>query len=108
MSLAYDDSINDVKLAYLEPDRIEDAIDQTKRFNKEIQSLLSASSTGWIMGTTNPTALDAHVVILLARLHDIKRENLIPEALVAYGKAAMEQPAFPEALQGPSTIPPGV
>lgn len=63
----------------------------------------------WILGTEDPTALDAHLVIFLARLQDLGKHKFIPAELRGYADMAMETPAFKAVfwdVPGGRTVPP--
>lgn len=95
------------KLDGLEPQNVQKAIDNTKVFLDEISQRLESPKTGWILDTTEPTALDAHVVVFICRLQDIHRENLIPDRVHQYADVAMQQSAWKETMEGRRTLPVG-
>lgn len=99
-------SIQNRKLSGLEPESVEEAIKRTKQWMAEIQPLVAQSKTGWCFDTTEPNALDAHLVVFLARLHDVRRDNLVPESVRKYGEVAMNQKAWKNTMEDRRTMPP--
>lgn len=63
--------------------------------------------TGWLFGD-KPTALDAHLVVFIARMTDVGRSGLIPEKLRQYGQWAMQRPEWTKVRNGRSStmVPP--
>lgn len=51
--------------------------------NGSTANLLVSERAGYIYGPT-PTALDAHVLVLLGRIQDTNRDYLLPQILVAW------------------------
>ena len=58
------------------------------------QDMLKDSQTGWLLNLPEPSALDAHLVVFIARMYDVKRHNLIPEKMQEYGNNAMSEGAW--------------
>jgi hypothetical protein len=77
---------------------------------EEFQSLLpgailSNSTSGpWLFGLTQPSALDAHLIIFIARMRDVGREEIVPEALGRYVDKAMERDEWRDLMQGRKTM----
>lgn len=59
----------------------------------------------WIFGS-QPTALDVHLVVFIARMTDVGRDNLVPEKLKSYGKWAMQKSEWVELMEGRKTMIP--
>ena len=59
----------------------------------------------WLYGA-KATALDAHLVVFIARLTDVGREHLIPRKLQDYGAWAMQKPEWIEMMGGRKTMVP--
>ena len=57
----------------------------------------------WMFGP-KPTALDAHLVVFLARMTDVGREHLIPPELRVYGAWAWEHPEWNNMMNGRKTM----
>ncbi len=51
-------------------------------------------------------ALDAHVVVFIARMYDVDRRNLIPEKLQQYGEKAMSDKVWQDLMEGRNTTGP--
>ena len=67
------------------------------------QEMLSESQTEWFLGLNQPSALDAHLVVFIARMYDVNRHNLIPEKLQQYGNRAMETKTWLDLMEGRNT-----
>ena len=85
----------------------ERAIVKTKNLSHEIGEMLQVSETDWILNTTHATALDAHVIVFVARLKDAGRGELVPARFMNFADKQMDTVAWKEMMQGRSTIPPG-
>ena len=59
----------------------------------------------WLYGSL-PTALDAHLVVFIARMTDVGRDTLIPGKLKQYGAWAMETPEWIKMMDGRKTMVP--
>jgi glutathione S-transferase len=70
-----------------------------------LDSLVPSPPTRWIFGE-KPTALDAHLVVFIARMRDVGRRNLIPERLEKYGDWAMEGKEWMKMMNGRATMIP--
>ncbi|KEF62036.1 uncharacterized protein A1O9_00008 [Exophiala aquamarina CBS 119918] len=83
----------------------------TAENEKNAKSLLSELSDklrgpeSWIYGE-KPTAIDAHLVVFIARMMDVGREQLIPEKLRDYTHWAMQKPEWVNMMGGRSTMIP--
>lgn len=73
----------------------------------KLDEILYESKTWWCFGLEKPSALDAHLIVFIARLTDIERTDLIPEALKGYAAKAMSLPQWDEVMHGRATKPPG-
>jgi hypothetical protein len=62
------------------------------------------SNSLWLFGNEYGTALDAHALILLARIQDVGLENLVHPDMLDYGKAIMDQNMWKEFMQGRTTM----
>ncbi len=62
-----------------------------------------AEPQSWIFGPT-PTALDAHLVVFIARLTDVGRDHLIPAKLKDYCAWAMQKPEWVAMMNGRKTM----
>ncbi|KAK0247009.1 hypothetical protein B0A54_17911 [Friedmanniomyces endolithicus] len=103
----------DIKLQRLKEKKFAVLTPQASRKNEEyaaqlmtrLESLLNASQTPWLFGLERPSALDAHLLVFIARMQDIGRGDMIPEALKKYGEKAMNGPEWHEVMQGRHTSP---
>lgn len=100
-------SIVSKEIPSLKRESAELAIVKTSDFLHEICEMSQKSQTAWILDTTHPTALDAHVIVFLARLKDAGRRELIPARIIDYAGKQMDTVVWKEMMQGRSTIPPG-
>lgn len=62
------------------------------------------SDSPWLFGTEYGTALDAHALILLARLKDVGHEKVVCPEMIAYGNAIMEGQLWQNFMQGRLTM----
>ena len=60
---------------------------------------------GWLFGG-KPTALDAHLVVFIARMLDVGRDSLIPARLQRYGSWAEKTPEWIQMMEGRRTMIP--
>ena len=60
---------------------------------------LVEKSNGWLFGQ-KPTALDAHLVVFIARMTDVGRESLIPDKLRQWAQWAMQGPEWTKIREG--------
>lgn len=67
--------------------------------------LLDSSSGQWLFGQQRPTELDAHLIVMIARLQDVGRvTSSSPSPLKEYGKIAMATPSWIELMEDRSTM----
>ena len=90
----------------LEKDAVKASEDNARDFMEEIEATLTDSQSGWCFGLAEPSALDAHLVVFIARLFDVKRGEMVPEALRVYAEKAMAGAAWNEVMQGRNTFGP--
>ena len=65
---------------------------------------LLVSDKQWLFGLDNPTALDAHLVIFIARMKDVDRSELIGAQLLQYFDHAAEMDEFKGVMKGRRTM----
>jgi hypothetical protein len=70
------------------------------RFLAKIETLLSKASGEWIFPTTQPTALDAHTIVYVARLLDTKRKDHIPKSVLDYAQPKLDAETWRGLLRG--------
>ncbi|EMC95910.1 hypothetical protein BAUCODRAFT_34669 [Baudoinia panamericana UAMH 10762] len=78
--------------------------ERAKDIAAKLESTLQ-SGKQWLFGSDRPSALDAHLAVYLARLRDVKREDLIPGRLGTYLEHAMSMPEWEQVMQGRKTMP---
>jgi hypothetical protein len=100
-------SIVNREIPSLKRESAERAIVQSAQLLGEAEELLQASRSGWVLDTPHPTALDAHLIVFVARLRDAGRGELVPTLVVKYADGAMDTSAWRDMMQGRQTIPPG-
>ena len=62
------------------------------------------TSGPWLFGLANPSALDAHLIVFVARMRDIGRSNIVPNAVSDYVDRAMRQPKWQTMMEGRKTM----
>jgi hypothetical protein len=58
----------------------------------------------WLFGLQQATALDAHLIPFIARIRDVGREDIIPEALGAYADRVMAEKEWQDVMGGRKTM----
>jgi hypothetical protein len=91
----------------LKRESAERAIGKTRDLLREIGEMLQVSRTDWILNTAYPTALDAHIIVFVARLKDAGRGELVPARITDYADRQMDTVVWKELVQGQGTGPPG-
>ena len=105
--LTIERSIVTREIPSLKRESAEQAIVQCRDFLSEIDGMLQSSHTDWVLNTPHPTALDAHVIVFIARLRDAGRGELVPARVVDYADKQMDTDAWNGTMQGRGTVPPG-
>lgn len=96
-------SVEENKIGSITPVRVEEELQRTRSILSTFNSRLSKGQGPWLFGD-RPTALDAHVVIFLARLQDVGRANVIPPELETYLALAMETREWQAVMAGRRTM----
>ena len=91
------------KLDGLRPEIVEENIEKAKALMLRFDEMVQESKTTWFLSMPEPSALDAHLIVFIARMYDVKRHVLIPERLQQYANAAMSQSAWQELMDGRNT-----
>lgn len=65
---------------------------------------LNETSPNWLFGLPHATALDAHLIVFIARMYDVGRSDIIPESLKTYAAQAMQQIEWKTVMQGRKTM----
>lgn len=63
------------------------------------------AASPWLFGLKQPSALDAHLLVFIARMKDIGKEAIITDALMKYAEVAMETKEWKDVMQGSRTVP---
>ncbi|KAF2105144.1 hypothetical protein NA57DRAFT_30050 [Rhizodiscina lignyota] len=92
------------KVKALEPEKTQAEIDKAKSYLDEAASLLDPNSGPWLFGQKRPTELDAHLVVMIARLTDVDRGLIVPQSLKEYSKKAMAEPSWLAVMEGRTTM----
>jgi hypothetical protein len=76
---------------------------------EEFESLLPKATANdafglWLLGLPQPSALDAHLVVFIARMRDVGRKDIVPEALDRYADVAMARDEWKNMMQGRKTV----
>ncbi|KAH9838209.1 Glutathione S-transferase, domain-containing protein, partial [Teratosphaeria destructans] len=97
--------LDESKLAALTPEASKKNEQYTQQLVSQLVSNLEASKTGYLFGLERPSALDAHLVVFVARMLDIKRDDMIPMQLKSYAEKAMGGKEWQDVMQGRRTVP---
>ncbi|KAJ9497466.1 hypothetical protein H2202_006890 [Exophiala xenobiotica] len=100
-----------MKVHGIRPDAVRANEQKARELMGRLEALLSSSSSGkgegpWLFGLEQPTALDAHVVILIGRLQDVGRTSVVSERLLEYTDAAFQTPKLQTVMAGRRTMAP--
>ncbi|KAK4574113.1 hypothetical protein LTR86_001874 [Recurvomyces mirabilis] len=90
---------NDMKVDGVQPDIIKLNEKRASAFSEKCEHMLLPGQT-WLFGTQLPTALDAHLVVFLARMKDLKRTDLVPGKLGEYLERATNDREWLEVMKG--------
>ncbi|KAL7818758.1 hypothetical protein V8C44DRAFT_318992 [Trichoderma aethiopicum] len=85
---------------------IEDVEAKARGFVQELDSTLNEYNKGrqlWIFGD-RPTILDAHAAPLIARLMDVRRQDLLTERVQEYARGVFASDEWNEVTHGRSTL----
>lgn len=90
----------------LEPDNVAEVESKARDFIADLEQVLGQRSAGegpWIFGN-RPTIIDAHATPLLARLLDVKRDDLVPDAGREYVRGVLATPEWDQVTHGRRTL----
>jgi hypothetical protein len=88
----------------LTPTKIQAEVDKCQKYLDGLVPLLRPDAGPWVWGYQRPTALDADLLVLLARLQDVGRDGIIPQELKEYAEKAYQTPEWIEVMQGRTTM----
>lgn len=100
-------SVTDRKVGGLVDETVEAEIAKTKQLFSDYEKVLPSDSSQWAFDSERPTALDAHMIVFVARLLDKQRDNLISHGVLKYARSKMEESEWKETMEGRTTMPPG-
>jgi len=92
------------KVNALEPEKVQAESDKAGAYFETVAALLKPEAGPWLFGQRHPTELDAHLVVMIARLQDVGRHEIIPDALKKYAEAAYATPEWINVMQGRTTM----
>ncbi|OAP54847.1 hypothetical protein AYL99_11295 [Fonsecaea erecta] len=92
------------KVDALHPEKIHSEVNKAVAYLEEVASYLEPEAGPWMFGQPRPTALDAHLVVMIARLQDVGRGSIIPDALKEYAEKATSTPEWIEVMEGRRTM----
>ncbi|KAH8683737.1 hypothetical protein BGZ61DRAFT_456240 [Ilyonectria robusta] len=87
------DMVNRNKVGGLRPEITMQMSERATALMHEIDALLpekgiDGQAGPWLFGLQQPTALDAHLIVFIARMRDVNRLELIPDKLQRYAEEA--------------------
>lgn len=88
-------------MVLMSPEYVLSMVDHARRVAVSIEEHLPKGAA-WLLGSLQPTTLDAHVVPFVVRMRDVGRGELIPARLMAYTEDAEKTVAWLSTTQGPS------
>ncbi|KIY04204.1 uncharacterized protein Z520_00897 [Fonsecaea multimorphosa CBS 102226] len=91
------------KIGGIVPEVVQDMVTRAKNFLAEVESMVPDAPCIWLFGDA-PTAFDAHLVVFLARMKDVKRDNLFPPKVARFAERAFETPAWKAVIQDRKTM----
>ena len=92
------------KVNGLEPEKVQSETGKAKAYLDKVSTLLKPEAGPWLFGQKQPTELDAHLVVMIARLQDVGRHELICEPLKQYAATAYETVEWKEVMDGRRTM----
>lgn len=95
------------KFDKLAPSQTEIEVKRATAYLEEVASMLRPDHGQWLFGEQRPTALDANLVPLIARLQAVGKDEIVPRALKRYGEMAMNTPEWKDVMQDRPMMYPG-
>lgn len=89
----------------LTPEYREEHQARTREVCKKIAILREKSKSEYIFGS-QPTALDAHMLVFLRRVIDVGQKDLLPTTLQDWAEAFSQGDLWKEVVPGVTTLPP--
>ena len=83
----------------MKPEVIKEEIERARALLAEIDDIRKSNNGkdlggAWVFGTAAPTALDTTLVCFLARLMDVKLEEIVPVPLLELGRKLRDTEQF--------------
>lgn len=97
-------SVRATRFPALEAETVAAEEEKTSTLLSRVEILLDVSTSPWIFGTEEPTALDTHLVPLIARLLDVGRESMLPVKVKGYALRAFETEEWKAVMQDRKTV----
>lgn len=98
-------STNAEKVEGIRPEAVRANEEAARNLMKTCEALLSEDAP-WLFGSSRPTVLDAHLIIVLGRLQDVGRTAVVPDRLQRYADMAFATPELQSVMQGRRTMVP--
>ncbi|KAJ9639701.1 hypothetical protein H2204_003772 [Knufia peltigerae] len=96
---------NAEKVEGIRPEAVRANEEAARNLMKTCEALLSEDAP-WLFGSSRPTVLDAHLIIVLGRLQDVGRTAVVPDRLQKYADMAFATPELQSVMQGRRTMVP--
>ena len=100
-------SIQNKKLDPLQPENVKANEEKAIALMKEFDENIKNHSTGLCFGFDTPSALDAHLLVFIARMMDKGRDDIVSAGLKHYAAQLMASDEWKDVMQGQSTLAPG-
>jgi hypothetical protein len=92
------------KITALEPEKRQAELSKAKEYLEAVSALLKPEEGPWLFGQYRPTELDAHLVVMIARLQDVGHHQIIPKMLKKYAEEAYATPEWKEIMEDRTTM----
>ena len=87
------------KTVALGPEITKKELEKAHEYCNEVAAKLGGPGSGpWLFGLDQPTALDAQLVVMIHRLEDAGRENIVPRKLAEYREMADRTSEYRETM----------
>jgi glutathione S-transferase len=97
-------SHEDERIQAVDEKKVQEAVEKIKSLLATLDTILDPADGPWLFGLSVPTALDANLVPLLARLREVGKADMISEGLAKYADAAMEKVEWKSVMEGRKTL----
>jgi glutathione S-transferase len=97
--------MEEVRNHAIEAGPVEQNRQRAMQLMRKLERHLRNSKSGWLFGSDEPCALDAHLVVFIKRMLDVDRGDLIPEEFQRYAQRAMEGKEW-QSIQGVGSTKP--